>query len=497
MTTAQRLSRRTLAGLPTGIGRPAFDLAGLGSGIVHLGIGAFARAHLAVYTAPLLAADPKWGIFGVSLRHGDTRDALAPQDWLYACAIRDGSGERIAVLGALTGILHAPSDLAFVLRRLTDSSTRIVTLTVTEKGYCRDPDGEGIDEANPAIRHDLDHPEAPVSVPGLLAASLGARRAGGIPAFAVLACDNLAANGRVARRVVSGFAARRDPELARFIVNEVAFPCSMVDRIVPATTPADRARVEAALGLSDAWPVVCEPFRQWVIEDRFPLGRPAWEESGAELVADVRPYEAMKLRLLNASHSAIAYLGQLAGWPTVAAAVGEPALRNYIAALMAESAATLCLPGGLDLDAYRRALLDRFANPALEHRTAQIAADGSQKLPERLFAPALELLRSRRPLPCIAFAVAAWLRFLRGVADDGTRLAALDDPAAPSLSAAARAANDESALCDAVLAMPGIVPPALAAAEPFRADVLAALLSLAHDGVRRALALRQYGVVGT
>lgn len=490
MTAAGRLSRRTLAGLPPGIGRPAFDPAQLGSGIVHLGIGAFARAHLAVYTAPLLEADPGWGILGVSLRHGDTRDALAPQDWLYACATRNGSGERIAVPGVLTGILLAPSNSASVMRRLTDPATRIVTLTVTEKGYCRDPEGDGIDEANPAVRHDLDHPEVPVSVPGLLAASLGRRRAAGIPAFAVLSCDNLAANGAVARRVVAGFAAARDPGLARFIADEVAFPCSMVDRIVPATTSADRARVEAALGLCDAWPVVSEPFRQWVIEDRFPLGRPAWEESGAEPVADVRPYEAMKLRLLNASHSAIAYLGQLAGWPTVSAAVGEPVLRNYIGALMAESAATLCLPGGLDLNAYRRALLERFANPALEHRTAQIAADGSQKLPERLFAPALDLLHSGRPLPCIAFAVAAWLRFLRGVADDGTRLA-LDDPAAPRLSAAARGANDESALCDAVFAMPGIVPPALAAAEPFRAGVRAALLSLAEGGVRHALALRQ------
>ena len=496
MSVARHLSRRTLAGLPAEIGRPAVDPARLGSGIVHLGLGAFARAHLAAYTAPLLAADPTWGILGVSLRRADTRDALAPQEWLYACAARDGSGERIDVLGALTGILVAPEDSASVLRRLADPAVRIVTLTVTEKGYCRDPAGDGLDEDNPSVRHDLAHPEAPTSVPGLLAAALAARRAAGVAPFAVLSCDNLAANGEATRRVVGRFAALSDPELGRFITGEVAFPCSMVDRIVPATTPADRARIQAALGVADAWPVVSERFRQWVIEDRFPLSRPAWEQSGAELVADVRPYEEMKLRLLNASHSAIAYLGQLAGWKTVAAAIGEPALAAYIADLMAESAATLRLPAGVDLDAYRRALLDRFANPALQHRTAQIASDGSQKLPQRLFAPALELRRSGRAAPCIALAVAAWLRFLRGTADDGAELA-LDDPQASRLRAAACAAPDEHALCDAVFALPGIVPPMLAAAGPFKDEVLAALHSLADHGVRRVLALRRQAAAAT
>ncbi|MBW4090108.1 MAG: mannitol dehydrogenase family protein [Proteobacteria bacterium] len=491
MTEPHRLSRRTLSGLKPEIGRPGFDPARLATGVVHLGIGAFARAHLAAYTAPLLAAEPAWGILGVSLRRADTRDALAPQDWLYACATRDGAGEAIEIMGTLTGILVVPEAPAAVLHRLADPATRIVTLTVTEKGYCRNTASDALDEDDPAVRHDLAHPMAPTTVPGLLAAALAARRTAGVAPFAVLSCDNLAANGAVTRRVVSRLAALRDPDLGRFVAGEVAFPSCMVDRIVPATTPADRARIDAALGVADAWPVLCEPFRQWVIEDRFPLGRPAWEETGAELVADVRPYEDMKLRLLNASHSAIAYLGQLAGWPTVAAAVAEPALRAYIATLMAESATTLRLPAGVDLASYRHALLERFANPALHHRTAQIAMDGSQKLPQRLFAPALDRLRAGQRAPAIALAVAAWLRFLRGVAEDGVALA-LDDPQARRLRDAARAAGDDRALRDAVFALPDIVPPALAAA-PFADDVLAALVELATHGVRRVLARRRDG----
>ncbi len=268
---------------------------------------------------------------------------------------------------------------------------------------------------------------------------------------------------------------------------EVAFPNCMVDRIVPATTDTDRARIDAALGVEDRWPVVCEGFSQWVIEDRFPLGRPAWEAAGAELVDDVRPYEEMKLRLLNGSHSSIAYLGQLAGWQTVAEAVAAPALAAHIEALMQEIATTLHLPATVDLAAYRRALLARFANPALRHRTAQIAMDGSQKLPQRLFAPALARLEAGQAVPRIALGVAAWLRFLQGRSDDGSPLA-VDDPRAEALIRAARAAATPRTLCDAILAMRDVVPPALAASSAFRNEVLDALDRLATKGVRRTLA---------
>ncbi|HXT82726.1 MAG TPA: mannitol dehydrogenase family protein, partial [Acetobacteraceae bacterium] len=256
----------------------------------------------------------------------------------------------------------------------------------------------------------------------------------------------------------------------------------------PATTAADRARIGVRLGVEDAWPVICEPFRQWVIEDRFPHGRPDWQETGAELVADVRPYEDMKLRLLNGSHSSVAYLGQLAGWATVAEAVNDPLMGHHVDALMTEIGATLTLPASVDLAAYRAALFARFTNPELRHHTAQIARDGSQKLPQRLFAPALDLLAAGRNAPRIALGVAAWLRFLRGRADDDTPLE-LDDPKSERLHSAARAAADSRTLRDAIFSMADIVPPALAASPRFGDAVLSALDDLATHGVRRTLAI--------
>lgn len=455
-----RLSRQSLAALPASVRRPPFDPRSISAGIVHLGLGAFARAHLAAYTQPLLAADPRWGIHGASLRRADTRDALAPQDCLYTRAERDGGGERLEIMAPLTGIAVCAAE---TLHHLCAPSVRIVTLTVTEKGYASD-----------------------AAIPALLVAALRARRAAGLAPFTVLSCDNLPANGATTRTVLTRTAALTDPALATFIANEVAFPSCMVDRIVPATTDADRARVDAALGVHDAWPVVCEPFTQWVIEDHFPLGRPAWEQTGAELVRDVRPYEDMKLRLLNGSHSTIAYLGQLAGWETVADAIAQPALATHVAALMTEIATTLHLPASTDLGSYRAALLTRFANPALHHRTAQIAMDGSQKLPQRLFAPALDLTATGRVATRIALGVAAWLRFLQGRADNGSALA-LNDPHAARLRSAATAAPSQAALRDAIFAMTDIVPPTLARNEIFGRDVLAALESLATRGADATL----------
>lgn len=444
-----RLSRATLAAVPPAVRRPDFDPATLRTGIVHLGIGAFARAHLAAYTQPLLHDDPSWGICGVSLRSPSTRDALTPQDNLYTRAERDGTGEHLHIMAALTELVVG-ADAA--LDRLLDPAVRIVTITVTEKGY-----------------------QGPL--PTLLATALQRRHAANIAPFAVLSCDNLPGNGDTTRRYVLQAAEQLDPALARHIADSVAFPNCMVDRIVPATTAVDRARIDTTLGMHDAWPVICEPLTQWVIEDRFPQGRPAWECTGAELVADVRPYEDMKLRLLNGSHSSIAYLGQLAGWLTVADAIAAPELRAHIAALMDEIATTLTLPPSVNLPSYQDALLARFANSALRHRTAQIAMDGSQKLPQRLFAPALARIAAGQRAPRIALGVAAWLRFLQGRADDGTALT-LDDPQADRL----REAAAQEPL--SVLNMPDIVPPAL---RPFRSEVAKALARLTTQGARQTL----------
>lgn len=436
-----RLAPSNLHRLPTDVRVPPYDLAGIRVGIVHLGIGAFHRAHQAVYTDDLLAAEPEWGICAASLRRADTRDALRPQGWLYTVAARGAEAEALQVVGAVRDILVAPEDPQALLARMEDPKVRIVSLTVTEKGYCYDPATRELDEAHPDIRHDLDRPAAPRSLPGLLVESLARRRATGVPPFAVLCCDNLPANGRTTARIVRRAAELLDPDLARWIEGEVAFPSTMVDRIVPATTEADRARVAARLGLEDAWPVMTEPFTQWIVEDRFPSGRPSWDEAGALLVDEVEPYEHMKLRLLNASHSALAYLGCLAGLGTVAEAVAEPSLLRYLDTLMRQEVVpTLEAPGGMDLDGYVAALLARFANPALQHRTTQIAMDGSQKLPQRLLGTIRDRLARGLPSPCLALAVAAWMRFIAGTDERGRSLD-LDDPLAPRLRAAAARAG--------------------------------------------------------
>jgi fructuronate reductase len=472
-----RLSRATLPHLPPSVRRPVRAPTSITTGIAHLGLGAFARAHLAAYTEPLLADDPSWGILGLSLRSPAIRDALAPQDFLYARAERDGASTRLAVMGALTGLLVVPENPLAAIARLTDPAVRIVTLTITEKGYCRHAATGELDAEHAGIRHDLETPDSPRTAPGLLVAALAARRNTGVPPFTLLSCDNLPRNGHATRQIVTAMAALRDTELAHFIADNVAFPDSMVDRIVPATTPSDRDEIAHLLGVTDAAPVLCEPFSQWVIEDHFPTGRPAWEATGATLVRDVRPYEDMKLRLLNASHSTIAYLGQLAGWETVADAIADATLRAHIAALMRESATTLRMPEDTDLAAYETSLLARFANPALRHRTAQIAMDGSQKLPQRLFAAARDRLATGQAAPRIAFSVAAWLRYLHGRNDHGQPLT-IDDPLATRLVGASR---------EAVFAMSDIVPPEVAASPSFTADVDAAFNLLEKGGTRAAL----------
>jgi fructuronate reductase len=408
----RRLSQATLGELPPHIARPRHDRTTLQNGIVHLGLGAFHRAHQAVMTDAVLAGgDTRWGITAASLRSPATRDALAPQDGLYTLDQR-GVDDRQSVIGSITRILVAPEDPAALVAAMAHPHTHVVSLTVTEKAYCRDPASGALDAADPAIRHDLANPQAPRSVFGFLAASLARRRAEGLAPFTVLCCDNLPANGQTVRRLLTRFATLQDRDLGAWLEDALTCPDTMVDRIVPATTDADRARVAARLGLDDAWPVIAEPFSQWVIEDRFTGPRPAWESAGATLVADVAPFETMKLRLLNGSHSALAYLGSLAGHETVADAMADPGLAAFIPRLMQATAPTLAMPAGTDLTAYQAALLERFRNPALRHRTLQIAMDGSQKLPQRLLAPMAELLAAGRPITCHAMAVAAWMRHI-------------------------------------------------------------------------------------
>jgi fructuronate reductase len=362
-----------------------------------------------------------------------------------------------------------------------------VSLTITEKGYGHDPATGRLDPAHPEIAPDLADPAHPASAVGLIVASLDARRLSHGKPYTVLCCDNLPHNGALVRGLVLEFARGRDPALAQWIERHVTFPATMVDRIVPATTAGDLDENDRALGVTDAAAVVCEPFRQWVIEDAFVAGRPPWELAGAELVADVAPFETMKLRLLNGSHSALAYLGFLAGHEFIYQVAEHPAFLAYMRALMAEAVPTLRVPASVDLAAYRDALVRRFGNPALPHRTKQIAMDGSQKLPQRLLGTVRENLAAARPIERLSLAVAAWMRYASGVDEQGRAIEVADPMRAQFAEIAARHRGDPRALCDALLGLRAIFGDDLAGDPRFADRVRGWLEILFRDGAARAV----------
>lgn len=410
----------------------AYERAGLASGIVHLGAGAFFRAHGAVYTDAVLASgDRRWAITGVSLRHPDVRDALAPQDGLYTMLERDNASFSARVVGALTNLLVAPLEPDAVRSALLAPSVAIVTLTITEKAYGVGADGN-LDDRMPAIAEDLQHPHAPQSAVGWLAATLVARRHAGLAPYAVLSCDNLRDNGRTLRRLVVQYAQRAFPLETSWLADAVVFPNTMVDRIVPRTIAADRLDAVAAHGFDDAAPVRCEPFTQWVIED-FAGARPPWEAAGVQFVSDVRPFEDAKLRLLNAAHTAFACFGLLLGHATIARASTDPEIAGFVRALMTqELAPTLTAAAALDPVAYQTMLWPRFANSALGHATQQVAMDTSAKLAQR-HVPALRERRARgEPIDGLALVVAGWIRYLAGSDESGVEYP-IDDPLAGTL----------------------------------------------------------------
>lgn len=415
-----RLSAAARDRLAPSVERPAYDRDAQTVGIVHFGIGAFHRAHQAWYTDRAMdAGDRDWAITGVSLRSADVADQLNPQDGLYTVTDKSGAGDATRLIGAVRGVLVAARHGAEVTSAVAAPTTRIVSLTVTEKGYCR--------AANGALDHSL---AGPGSFYAFLAAGLRRRMDAGLPGLTLLSCDNLADNGRQLGRLLEQYLDRHDPALRAWVARECACPATMIDRIVPATTAADRAALAARIGLEDAGAVVTEPFSQWVIEDRFAGPRPRWEAVGAQLVDDVLPYETAKLRMLNGAHSMLAYCGLARGHAFVHEAVADPVLRALAEQLMLEEAApTIAAAPGQDLNAYARDLIARFANPALNHKLIQIAMDGSQKIPQRW----LETLEARRQggqtAPAILAGLGAWLRHTRGA--NGP----VDDPRAGELAA--------------------------------------------------------------
>lgn len=429
MTTPLRLKESTLSSLPADVMRPLYDRSRVATGVVHFGPGAFHRAHQAWYLERLLAKDPRWAICAVCLRNPDVRDALVEQDNLYTLAVR---GETLSyqVIGGLGEVLVAPDDPQAVLAKLCSPLTRLVTLTITEKGYCLASDGT-LDVSHADIRGDLQNPQSPVSAMGFIAEALRRRRAQGIPPFTVVSCDNLVDNGTRLARAVAHLAEASDPDLARWIREEVRFPRTMVDSITPATTPALRKAVAEATGLEDRWPVQREAFVQWVIEACDETGMPDWESAGVTRTNDVPGYEQAKLRLVNGAHSTLAYLGLLMGHETVADAIADEALGGFVRGLMLEDIVpTLKAPSGLHLPAYVRDILRRFANPGIRHELAQIAWDGSQKLPFRILGTVRDVLASGKSPDRLCLPLAAWMRFVRRAALRGERL---HDPLAAEL----------------------------------------------------------------
>jgi fructuronate reductase len=483
------LSLAELAHLPGAVARPAYDPAQVGIGIVHLGLGAFHRAHQAVYADDVLAADPRWGICGVSLKTPRVTAPLAAQQGLYTLLLRDTRDVKARVVGSLRATLFAGADTGQVVARLADPAIKVVTLTVTEKGYCHDPASGELNFAHPDIAHDLAHPAQPVSVVGLLAAGLAARHAHGARgAVNIVCCDNLPHNGRVLRGLVQAFGQRAYPGLGGWIADHAAFPDTMVDRIVPATTPADLADAQRLLGVADAAPVVAESYIQWVLEDRFSAPRPPWERAGAQIVADVAPFETMKLRLLNGSHSTLSYLGFIAGHETIWQASSDPHLARLVERQMAEEIVpTLVAPPGIDLAAYCAQLMARFRNPALPHRTQQIAMDGSQKLPQRLLGTVRDRIAAGASFAHLALAVAGWIRYASGTDEQGRAIAVSDPMAATFASVMAGAGKDPARIAAGFLDLAPVFGDLVAHAA-FRAAVTRNVVDLFRNGVQRTLA---------
>ncbi len=482
----KRLCNATLGQLPHDVARPRYDRAAVRTGIVHLGVGAFHRAHQAVFTDDCLNAGAKdWGIVAASLRSAGTRDALNPQDGLYTLALRDNHAQALRVIGSVGQTFVAPEDLGALLAAMTNPGVRIVSLTVTEKGYTASVASGDLRLDDPGVQHDLAHPHAPRTALGIVVQALALRRIAGVKPFTVLSCDNLPDNGHMTHRVLSQLAATQDEDLGRFIQGEVACPSCMVDRIVPATTDADREMIRGRLGLRDAWPVLAEPFFQWVIEDRFPSGRPEWERSSVEFASDVAQFEAMKLRLLNGAHSTIAAIGRISGHVTVAEAIGNPVIRAFITAYWAEVAPTIA--PGIDVAGYTARLLTRFDNTALHHRCAQIATDASLKMPQRIVAPMRELLAMGRPVPMLGFALAAWIRSCQGANEAGAAMPLSD----PQLQGWSGLPGPQVSVADTVAAFLGFVPVFGGGVDPsVTATLEAALTDIRNLGALPAAQLR-------
>jgi len=405
-----RLSQKTLLAFSRAR-HPSYDRSKVKAGILHIGVGGFHRAHQAIYTEDVLASgDLRWGVIGANLRSTSMRDRLAPQDFLYTTCTRHIDLNEYRVVGALQNVLTLSQQRQEIIGLIASPSIKIITLTITEKGYCLNVSGQ-LNEDHPDVRHDLDNPAMPVSALGIIAAGLKQRMDNRAGPITIISCDNLSENGNATARTIGGLLVRLDRGIAHWVEDHVQFPSTMVDRIVPKTTEADIALLSAESGIEDRGLVVSEPFSQWIIEDRFAAERPEWESAGAQIVNNVSVHEQMKLLMLNATHSALAYLGLLAGHEFIHEAMQDPMLHRFADYLLeTEVMPVIVSPKDFDLLQYKQSILSRFANSQIQYRTAQVASDGSQKLIQRVYPSIQNHIELGTPCQGLMLIVSAWLR---------------------------------------------------------------------------------------
>lgn len=484
-----KLNQQNLHRLATQVQLPAYSLRDTRQGIAHIGVGGFHRAHQAYYTDALMNTGEAldWAICGVGLRAEDrrARDDLKEQDYLFTLfELGDSDDTEVRVIGAIRDMLLAEDGAQALIARLADPQIRIVSLTITEGGYCID-DSTGEFMAHlPQIQHDLEHPEAPTTVFGFLCAALEKRRGSGTPAFTLMSCDNLPHNGAVTRKALLAFAALRNEGLCDWIEQNVSFPNAMVDRITPMTSTAHRLQLADKHGVDDAWPVVCEPFVQWVLEDKFVNGRPAWEKVGVQFTDDVSPYEEMKIKLLNGSHLALTYLGFLKGYRFVHETMNDPLFVRYMRAYMDLDVTPQLAPvPGIDLTDYKNTLVARFSNQAIADQLERVCSDGSSKFPKFTIPTINRLIADGRETKRAALVVAAWALYLKGVDENGDTYS-IPDPRATFCQALVA---DDGLMTDRLLAVEEIFGTAIPRSAAFVAAFEWCCESLREVGVTRTI----------
>jgi mannitol 2-dehydrogenase len=482
-----KLNTANLSKLDPKIQVPQYDRQKVGQAIMHVGVGGFHRAHQALYTDDLLnqGEDSQWGFCGVGLLKHDARirDVMQSQDCLYTLVERSLAGDTARVIGSIVNFSFAPDDSQKVIEQMASPTTRILSLTITEGGYYISSTGE-LDAQHPDLQRDLANPHEPSCAFGYILEALDRRRLRGLAPFTLMSCDNIQSNGEVAKKMLMAFAELRDPQLKNWMAENCLFPNSMVDRITPATTDEHRALVKEKFGIDDGWPVMTESFKQWVIEDHFVQGRPKWEQVGAQMTSDVLPYEKMKLRLLNASHQALCYIGMLLGYQLVHETMEDPDIRRLVEKMMDEEVTPILSPvPGVDLTEYKKTLIERFANPAIRDQLSRIGIYGSSGIPKFVLPTVEEQLKRGGPIKLLSFTVASWFRYLNGMDESGKEMPMLD-PMAPKLRERAKAAGKDARQ---LLGMREVFSEELANAPAFANQVSDTLDSFYAEGARATL----------